>query len=83
MKLLKITQSTRFWFAIIAFIINTVVFSIAIMNGVDPTSVGTGLALVDAPLFAYIFGATVRPSGAGRGVIKVDDKKETKDENIQ
>lgn len=54
-------KSTRFWFAIIAFFVNVGVFCFGIFNGIDPTSLGTGLALVNTPLYGYIFGRTVRP----------------------
>lgn len=61
-KNIKVTTSTRFWFALIAFFVNIAVFTVGIYGNIDPTSLGTGLALVNAPLYGYIFGTTVRPS---------------------
>lgn len=57
----KVTMSTRFWFAIIAFIVNTIIFCMGLYFKIDPTALGTGLALVNTPLYGYIFGRTVRP----------------------
>ena len=57
---IKVTTSTRFWFAVLAFIVNTIVFIFGISKGIDPTALGTGLALMNTPVYGYIFGRTVR-----------------------
>lgn len=52
---------TRFWFAVIAFIVNMLAFCTGVLFfHIDPTSLGTGLALINTPLYSYIFGRTVR-----------------------
>lgn len=56
------SKSKRFKFAIFAMIANFIIFGIGIFIGSDLTGLGTGLALINAPLYGYIFGETVRPS---------------------
>jgi hypothetical protein len=55
-------KSKRFIISIIALLINFILFSIAMKMGLDLTAVGTGLALLNAPLYGYIFGETKRKS---------------------
>jgi len=58
----KVTKSTRFWFAIIAFFVNSIVFCLGLYFTLDPIALGTGLALINTPVYGYIFGRTVRPA---------------------
>jgi hypothetical protein len=41
---------------------NFAIFILGVIKGADLTSLGTGLALVNTPLYAYIWGDSYRPS---------------------
>ena len=56
------TKSKRLKFAIIAMVANFLIFGIGIFMGTDLAALGTGLALMNAPMYSYIFGETMRPS---------------------
>jgi drug/metabolite transporter (DMT)-like permease len=58
----KIIPSKRLKFALIAAICNFVLFALGLYMGVDLISLGTGLSLINTPIYAYIFGETVRKS---------------------
>jgi hypothetical protein len=57
-------KSKRFWAFCFALAGNFWLFYVGIDSGTDFIQLGTGLALVNAPLIAYIAGETYRPSGA-------------------
>jgi hypothetical protein len=58
-------KSKRFWAFCFALAGNFWLFYQAIRTpGIDFIQLGTGLALLNAPLIAYIAGETYRPSGA-------------------
>ena len=59
----KLTKSKRFWFAFIVFLVDMVAFVLGVKWGSDPIALGTGITMISAPLFVYIIGETVRPSG--------------------
>lgn len=56
-------KSKRFWAFLFALAGNFWLFHVGINVGTDFISLGTGLALVNAPLIAYIAGESYRPSG--------------------
>ena len=49
---------------------NFLLFGLGIILKSDLAALGAGLALINAPLYGYIFGETIRPSN------KVKDKKQ-------
>lgn len=49
------------WFALAC---NFILFGIGIIKSADLTSLGSGLAMLNAPLYAYIWGESIRPSKA-------------------
>jgi len=55
-------KQKRLKFAIIISIINLSIFCIGMFLDKDLISIGTGLSLINAPLYAYIFGETIRKS---------------------
>ena len=55
-------KSKRFILSITALLINFILFSIAMYMKLDLTSVGTGLSLLNAPLYGYLFAETKRES---------------------
>jgi len=42
---------------------NFILFGIGIFKSVDLTGLGAGLAMLNAPLYGYLWGETSRPSG--------------------
>jgi hypothetical protein len=56
------TKSKRLKFTIFAVIVNFILAIYGINKGVDLTALGTFLALVNTPLYAYILGESFRPS---------------------
>lgn len=59
---MKISKSKRLWFSIAALVANILLVLIGIFNGADLTALGTCLALINTPLYSYIFGESFRPS---------------------
>ena len=55
-------KNKRFKVTIAALITNFLIFGLGIFMKTDLAALGTGLALINAPLYGYIFGETVRPS---------------------
>ena len=55
-------KQKRLKFAIIISIINLSIFCVGMYKGTDLISIGTGLSLINAPLYAYILGETMRKS---------------------
>jgi len=64
------SKSKRLHITIYALIANFLIFGLGIFMGTDLAALGTGLALINAPLYGYIFGETIRPSN------KLKDKKQ-------
>ena len=56
------TKSKRLHLTIYTLIANFIIFGFGVSMGTDLTSLGTGLALLNAPLYGYLFGETIRPS---------------------
>lgn len=56
------TKHKRLKFAIYTMIANFIIFGLGIFMGTDLAALGTGLALINAPAYSYIFGETIRPS---------------------
>ncbi len=56
------TKSKRLKFATIVLIDNYLLFSIGMYKGIDLIALATGLSLLNTPLYAYIFGETIRKS---------------------
>ena len=70
---MTISKSKRLHLTIYTLIANFIIFGFGISMGTDLASLGTGLALLNAPLYGYLFGETIRPSGK-----KVEPPKEKK-----
>ena len=56
------SKSKRFRLTILVLAMNFAIFVCGIYKGADLSSLGTGLSLLNAPLYAYILGETYRPS---------------------
>jgi hypothetical protein len=56
-------QSKRFRLVVIMMALNFITFWLGIWQSVDLTALGTGLAMINAPVYGYILGETIRPSG--------------------
>lgn len=56
----------RLKIAIVFAIINVVIFIFGIQKGVDLSALGTGLSLINAPIYAFILGDSFRPSNKTR-----------------
>ena len=48
--------------------LNMTLFALGIFKGSDLSDLGTGLALVNAPVLVYILGETFRPSKTNKDV---------------
>ena len=55
-------RSKRLKIAERAALINYIIFLIGLFMGANLIALGTGLSLLNAPVFAYIFGETFRKS---------------------
>lgn len=55
-------NSKRLRFTVAVIIVNYAIAVYAINHGVDLNALGTFLALVNTPLYAYILGESYRPS---------------------
>ena len=56
------SKSKRFRLTILVLAMNFAIFVYGIYKGADLSSLGTGLSLLNAPLYAYILGESYRPS---------------------
>lgn len=56
-------QSKRFRITMCVLVANFILFGIGIFKGTDLISIGTGLAMLNTPLYGYLWGETNRPSG--------------------
>lgn len=56
--------------------LNYIIVTVGIIKGSDLSDLGTGLALLNAPLYAYILAQSIRPSK-----VQVDDNNLNKDKN--
>lgn len=57
------TKSKRFKITAGALLLNFTLMLIGIILGTDLIALGTGLVMVNAPLYGYLWGETSRPSG--------------------
>ena len=55
-------KQSRLKTTLLCLLINFITVWFGIHKGTDLTALGTCLALINVPLYAYIFGDTVRPS---------------------
>jgi hypothetical protein len=55
-------RSKRLKITIICLVVNFMMVVMGIAHQVDLTALGTCIALINTPLYAYIFGETVRKS---------------------
>lgn len=56
------TQSKRFVLTVVFSALNFAIFGVGMFLKTDLTALGTGLSLINAPLYAYILGQTIRKS---------------------
>ncbi len=63
MKASTIAKSKRLRAITICLATNFALFFFGILKGVDLAALGAGLALLNAPLYVYLWGETNRPSG--------------------
>ncbi len=63
MKAADIANSKRLRSITICLGLNFVLFTLGIFKGADLAALGAGLALLNTPLYLYIYGETARPSG--------------------
>ena len=62
MRKIKIPASKRLKVNLFAFIINILLFWYGMYKRSDLTSLGAGLAFINAPIMAYLGAETVKPS---------------------
>lgn len=67
------TKSKRYRITLIALIANFLILVFSIIMNTDLVALGTAIAMINAPLYGYIWGETNRPSGT---------KKKTQDEMV-
>ena len=60
--MIKITKSKRLLVTLGVTTVNMVVFIYGVRKGVDPVAIGTGLAIINAPIYAYLGMESWRPS---------------------
>ena len=60
------TKSKRLIITISILTVNFIIFTIGMFVGIDPISIGTGLSLLNTPVYAYIMGETIRKSDKKR-----------------
>ncbi len=58
----KVTKSKRLGTSTIVLAANFLIFLYGISKGADLQGLGTGLAMLNAPLYVYLWGETSRPS---------------------
>ena len=59
-------KSKRLMIAVAMLILNFIIFGVGMYLNKDLTALGTGLALINAPLYGYLFSETTRPSGMAK-----------------
>jgi len=57
------SKSKRWKITFYALIGNFILLSLGIFYGSDLTALGTAIAMINAPIYTYIWGETSRPSG--------------------
>jgi len=62
MNTIMTLKSKRLRLAIVAFLVNTVLFAVGMKHATDLSDLGMGLMLVNGPLYAYVLGESYRPS---------------------
>ena len=58
----QVSRSKRLWIVAGALFLNFATVWFGIHKGVDLTALGTCLAMINAPLYVYVFGESWRPS---------------------
>ena len=64
------TKSKRFWFAVSAFVVNTILFAVGMATNTDLIALGTGMTMLNAPVYAYILGESLRKSRQEKSQVK-------------
>lgn len=59
----KMLKSKRFKITSLALLANVLIMVLGILSETNLIELGTGLAMINAPLYGYIWGETLRPSG--------------------
>lgn len=72
------TKSKRFKITLLALLANFLIMVLGMILKSDLVELGTGLVMINAPLYGYIWGETSRPSGT-----KKKEHNEIKDEKIK
>jgi len=67
----KLFKSKRLISVSLVLICNFLIFLYGIYKGTDLQALGTGLSMLNAPLYVYLVAETYRPSG----VLKTGDKQ--------
>lgn len=62
MEKIKMSASKRLKITVFAFIVNVLLFWYGMYKSSDLTSLGAGLAFINAPIMAYLGAETVKPS---------------------
>ena len=68
LKYIKPDKHTRMSITLGCLVLNYLIVMFGIFQGSDLSDLGTGLALLNAPLYVYVIGQSIRPSNI-EGVI--------------
>ena len=58
----RISKSKRLWVTLGVTTTNVIVFILGINKGIDPIALGTGLGIINAPIYAYLGMESWKPS---------------------
>lgn len=58
----NISKSKRLWVTLGVTAVNVIVFVFGIYRDVDPIAIGTGLGIINAPVYAYLGMESWKPS---------------------
>jgi len=72
MSLKKLFKSKRLNSVSLVLVCNFLIFLYGVYKGIDLQSLGSGLAMLNAPLYVYLGSETYRPSGT----LKKEDEKQ-------
>lgn len=62
MRKQKVSKSKRLWVTLISMGVNVTLFYIGINLGIDPIALGTGIGMINAPVYAYLGMESWKPS---------------------
>lgn len=65
-------SQSRTKLTVMCLLLNYVIVMFGIWKGADLSDLGTGLALLNSPLYVYVLGQSIRPS-------KIDDNEKIKE----